>query len=217
MFQKGKPLTKKEDDAMETSMNPSEMTREQGGKIGDLLVAGLMKASFQSSLVQQVIEQQGKPLVVELVAVVRKFVEAMNGLLVRIVTVNRARTPQEAIGATGRKQYVDASVVSAMPKGNGDTAEVVFFNVGRFLSDNDLESELALRNLGPVDPYSLAAVNEADPAFADEHPNATHWKDFNGKWCYAAFYRWPDGGRHVSVRRRAGGWRDGWWFAGLRK
>jgi len=199
MFQKGKPLTKKEDDAMETSMNPSEMTREQGGKIGDLLVAGLMKASFQSSLVQQVIEQQGKPLVVELVAVVRKFVEAMNGLLVRIVTVNRARTPQEAIGATGRKQYVDASVVSAMPKGNGDTAEVVFFNVG------------------PVDPYSLAAVNEADPAFADEHPNATHWKDFNGKWCYAAFYRWPDGGRHVSVRRRAGGWRDGWWFAGLRK
>jgi len=82
------------------------------------------------------------------------------------------------------------------------------------VNDADLDKEYASRGLIPADPFSLATVNEADPAFADEHPNATHWKDVNGKLCYAAFSRWF-GERGVLVYRFGGGWRDRWWFAGL--
>jgi len=59
-------------------------------------------------------------------------------------------------------------------------------------------------------------VNTDDPAFADEHPNCTHWKDGEGKWCFATFSRWG-GERGVDVSRRDGVSRDGWWFAGVRK
>jgi len=109
-----------------------------------------------------------------------------------------------------------------MPKDNGEEAKVVFFkpdkssyNANGWISDDNLEKEFALRCLKPSDPYSLAAVNEADPTFADEHPNATHWKDADGKWCYALFRHWSDGERDVDVHRDGNDWDGNWWFAGL--
>ncbi|MFA5942775.1 MAG: hypothetical protein WC798_03860, partial [Candidatus Paceibacterota bacterium] len=113
-------------------------------------------------------------------------------------------------------QYTDADVVAEMPKGEGAEANVVFFKLGRYISDDDLEKEYEMRGLVPVDPFALAAINEADPAFADEHPNCTHWKDKNGKWCYTVFRRWGDD-RRVRVGRSDGGWGGGWWFAGSRE
>ncbi|MFA6458835.1 MAG: hypothetical protein WCV79_00315 [Candidatus Paceibacterota bacterium] len=151
--------------------------------------------------------------------------EAVSNLIVRTIKVNRSRFPQEAIEATGRAQYTDRKVVDAMPKGEGDEVEVVFFkpdlsNRNGFISDDDLEKEFELRGLKPVDPISVAAVNEADPAFADEKPHGTHWKDAKGNWCFATFNRW-DGGRLVNVNRNGDGWGGGWlgrwWFAGVRK
>jgi hypothetical protein len=111
--------------------------------------------------------------------------------------------------------------VDAMPKGEGNEVEVVFFkpdlsNRNGFISDDDLEKEFDLRGLMPADPISVAAVNEADPAFADEKPHGTHWKDAKGNWCCAAFNRWDDG-REVIVDRDGSGWDDRWWFAGVRK
>ncbi len=123
----------------------------------------------------------------------QKVVDENPNMIVRGAIVNRLRSPQAAIDATGRKQYVNASVVASMPRGTGAEAEIVFFRVGRFIKDDDLDKEYALRGLKPADPYSLAKVNEDDHAFADKHPNATHWKDSNGKWCYTAFYRGGDG------------------------
>ena len=79
-----------------------------------------------------------------------------------------------------------------------------------------MEKEYELRGFKPADPYLLAADNEADPAFADEKRNSTHWKNAKGKWCLAAFDRWYYG-RGVRVGRGDGDWSDGWWFAGLRK
>ncbi|HEY4510193.1 MAG TPA: hypothetical protein VJC15_04405 [Candidatus Paceibacterota bacterium] len=147
----------------------------------------------------------------------RARVEAESNLISRLVPVNRKRTGQEALDATGRKQYTDRGVVESMPHGEGEEVEVCFFRIGRYVSDAELEEERKLRGLTEsVDPYSLAQVNADDPAFADDHPNATHWKDANGKWCYAAFGRWS-GGRSVSVDRRGRGWLGHWWFAGLRK
>ena len=209
---------RKEDDAMAQTMTPSEaMTAGQIGKIQDLLGAGLRKAGLLSKSTQQVIETQGGPLADELVAVVRKRVEVVSNYVVRRVKVNRSRTPQETLDVTGRRQCTYRNVVDVMPCGKGEETEVVFFNLGRFVSDADLKMEYELRGLNPADPYSLAAVNEADPAFADEHPNATHWKDAIGMWCYAAFGRWGGGEGDVGVSFVVGDWSGRWWFAGVRE
>lgn len=141
--------------------------------------------------------------------------------IVRRVRVNRARSPQEALDATGRKQYTDHKVVDSMPRGEGDEVEVVFFkpdlsDKGDHISSDDLKKEFEKRILEPADPYSLAAVNEADPAFADEHPNGTDWKNADGQWCFATFYRW-DRERRVTVNLVDYDWLDFWWLAGVRK
>jgi len=151
----------------------------------------------------------------------RKHAELFSNLIFRTAKVNRSRTPQEALDATGRVQYTDRTVVNAMPKGEGDEVEVVFFKPdlserSGLISDGDLAKEFELLGLKPVDPISLAAVNEADPAFAEENPHGTHWKDAEDRWCYAVFSRWSDESE-VCVNRTIGGWHDGWWFAGVRK
>ncbi len=155
---------------------------------------------------------------------VRQELLKLSSMITRIVSVNRTRSPQEALNATGRKQYVNDSVVQSMPKGEGEETEVVFFKPdpsaydrSGLISDDNLEKEFEKRGLKPVDPYSLAKVNEDDPSFADSHPNGTHWKDSDGCWCYTAFSRWNGSERRVSVNRHGNDWHDGWWFGGVRK
>ena len=207
---------------MAETMSPSTITAGQVGKVQELLGAALRKSDLQSEPTQQVLENQGELLVAELVAVIRKRVEAVSKMITRRVSVNRTRTSQQAIDATGRKQYINSDVVAAMPKGTGDEVEVIFFQPrpeafkNGVISDDGLAKVFDFFGLVPADPYSLAAVNEVDPSFADEHPNGTHWQDADGKWCYAAFDRWFDE-RYVYVRRDDDAWHDGWWFAGLRK
>jgi len=202
---------------MAKTMSPSEtITAGQIGKIQEILGAALRKSNLQSNPTQQVLEIQGDVLVTELVTVIRKHVEEVSNIIIRCVSVNRDHSPQGILDATSRKQYTNSDVVAAMPKGKGGKAEVVFFKLGHYVSDNDLEKEYELRGLKPADSYSIAAVNEADPSFADEHSNSTHWMDTNGKWCYIAFDRWFDK-RFVRVLRRGNYWDGSWWFAGLRK
>ena len=202
---------------MEKTITPSEpITEGQIGKLKELLNAKLQKhkAELPSNLMQQVL---GIPeLADELFAVIRKRVEAISDMIIRTVKVNRNRSAKEALKATGRAQYVDDSVVKAMPNGEGEDTEVVFFKIGSQISMDNLEKEYALRGLKPADPFSLSAVNEADPAFADEHPNGTQWKDKDGKWCYAFFDRDGDE-RYLVVDSLDDDWFDYWWFAGVRK
>lgn len=205
---------------MEKIVTPS-ITAGQIGKIQEILGAGLRKSGLPSEPVQRVIETQGDSLVAELVSTVRKHVEAVNNMIVRHVKANRTRSPREVLEATGRKQYVDNDVIKAMPKGDEDEGDVYFFKPDLsarrgHISDDDLEKEFESRGFKPADPYKLAEVNADDPSFADTHPNATHWQDENGKWCYAACLRWFDE-RYVYVNRDAYDWYDYWWFAGLRK
>ena len=200
-------------------MTPSDdetISAGQVGKIQEDLGAALRKSGLLREPVQQVIENQSAALNTELVAVVRKYVEMVSNIIVRRVPVNILRTPQQALDATGHKQYTNNDVVAAMPKGAGGEVEVHFFKLDRYISENDLEDEYASHGLKPADPYSLAAVNEADPAFADEYPNSTHWKDAAGKWCFAAFRRWGVG-RGLDVGRGDDVWSVSWWFAGVRK
>lgn len=133
--------------------------------------------------------------------------EAFSNLIVRKVPVNRNRSRQEALDATNRAQYTNRKVVDTMPEAEGDEAEVVFFKPDLrsrlgFISDDDLKKEFELRGLRPADPVSLAAVNEADPAFADDKFLGTYWKDAQGIWCYATFGRWTARERSVCVCRR---------------
>ena len=170
---------------------------------------------FESEAVQAVL---GRPdLASKMFAVFRALVEALSNLIIHIVKVNRGRTPQEALDATGRVQYTDKDVVATMPRGEGEEAEVIFFNIARFVTNAELDQEYELRGLKPADVYSLAAVNEADRDFAKEKPNGTQWKDAEGKYCFATFRQWGDDERRVSVYRDSHDWCDGWWFAGLRK
>lgn len=202
-------------------MTATEMTDGQIENAVNKLRDAMRKhrSSITSDVAQQVLGVENLGMM--MFSPFRERAEAVLNHIVRKVPVNRGRTQQEAIEATGRAQYTDRKVVDAMPKGKGDETEVVFFKPdfsqrNGFISDDDLDKEYELRGLKPADPISVAAVNEADPAFADEKPNGTHWKDANGKWCYATFYRWCDG-RWVDVNRGVDGWDGGWWFAGVRK
>lgn len=145
----------------------------------------------------------------------RAFVEADSNMLVRHAHVNRSRAPQEMLDATGRKQYTDKDVVATIPQGEGEEADVYFFKLDRYVSVGDLAKEYELRGLKP-DPYAQGAVNEADPAFANEHPNGSQWQDARGRYCYVAFFRWSDE-RNVDVYRFDNVWYVYWWFAGVRK
>ena len=200
-------------------VTPSTITAGQIGKIQELLGARLRKSELPSELIQQLLASQGAVLVNDMFAILRKRVEAISNMIVRRVRPNRSRAGAEALKATGRKLYVTDSVVKSMPRGDGAKVDVMFFKLdlkGGWINDANLDKEYELRGLKPSDPYSLAAVNEDDPAFADEHPNCTHWKDANGKWCYIAFPHWGRE-RSVHVDREGTDWNDYWLFAGLIK
>lgn len=148
--------------------------------------------------------------------VFRTRVEAVSKTIVRFAKVDRTRTLKQSIDATGRVHYVNDNVVAIAPKGEGD-AEYIFVNIGRDVNCDKLDEELG--NLGfelIVDPQGLAAINEADPAFADEHPNGTQWKDINNNFCYAIFNRWS-GKRYVDVSQYGAYWNVYWWFPCRRK
>lgn len=199
-------------------MTPSEngITAGQIGKIQENFGAALRKSGLQNEPTQQMLEHQCDSLVTELVGIVRNYVEAASNLIIRRVPVNRTRSPNDAITATGRKMYLDDDVVKTMPNGKGDDTETFFFNLGRFMSTDKLEKKYELHGLVPEDPYALAAINEADPAFADKYPNATLWEDEYDHWCYIAFDWWR-GERGVCVNRGDNDWGGSWWFAGRRK
>ena len=194
---------------MENHVPIKSITAGQISKIYDLLVAALQKSGLPSEPTQQVLEQQGAALTDEFVASVRSRVEAISSIIIRRVRVDRTRTPRQAIDATGRSQYLDDDVVATMPQGEGDEVDVYFIPTKRFVSAAEVPAFLAQYGLVP-DPRAQAAVNEADPAFADEHPNGTQW----GNNCYLTFYRWV-GGRGVDCYRDDNRWRDFWLLSGV--
>lgn len=204
---------------MANTISPSKpITDGQIGKASELLTSILRKNSkeFPSDTVQQVLKNQGGQLAKDLLAVFRKYMDSASNLMTRVVKVDRTRSPQDALKATGRNLYITDSVVASMPNGTDEEVEVIFFKLDREVSNDNLMKEYELLGLDPVDPHTLAAVNEENPEFADKHPHGTQWKDSNGKWCCAAFSCWG-GDRYVRVRQDGRDWHGHWWFAGVRK
>lgn len=196
------------------------MTDKQIDKIRDVLVAVLRKCrkAFRSADVQVVLGRKDltKRLVEVIVATIKQLAEEVSGVIVRTTIPYFMRTPQEMLLATSRKQYVNDEVVAIMPVHGKSKVNLEFVNFGKYMSDDALEAECKLRGYQRIaTPFELGAVNEADSAFADTHPNATHWKDAQGKWCYIAFIR-LDGERDVGVDRLDNAWHAFWWFAFVR-
>ena len=206
-------------------MSPSVQEQETVGitdgqidKASDVLRAALRKyrGEFDNTEAAQQ-SVTAKELGPDLLAVFRKHYGRFSNLIVRVVRPDRNRTPKAVIDATGRNHLcANDRVVASMPRGIGEEVKVVFFRLRISINDDDLEKEYELRGLKSADPYSLAKVNEDDPAFADEHPNGTHWKDTDGNWCSAMFNRLRYGGREVIVQRYGDdGHYSDLWFAGL--
>lgn len=181
------------------------------------------RGDFNVDAVQTVLDQS--KLASEQFRVFRRHVEAISNLIIRVVSVKRSRSMQEALNATGRVQHTYQDVVNNAPRGEGDEVELVFFKLPDLseccngqISDDDLEEEYELRGLYPADLNSVTDFNEADPDFADEKHHGTHWKDANGNWCHAVFGRCDDK-RVVCVRYTNNSkWHvKCWWFVGIRK
>ncbi len=209
---------------MGKTMTPSEqeITAGQIGKIQEILGAGLRKSGLQNEPTQIVLETQGDALVDELVAVVRRRVEMVSNAIIRRVKVDRTRTPQEMIDATGRRQYTDRKIVDSMPRGEGEEVDLHVFRPEAWEYDRDgymsiagLEAALKRRGL-KADPYAQIVLNTVDPAFADEHPNGCQWDVEGNTSSFVTFDRWDDG-RSVHVDRCGDDWDGRWGFAGSRK
>ncbi len=200
-------------------MTPSEIKKMTKGQI-DKAVANYRAllekhaGEFNSEAVQTVLGQS--ELAEEHFQVFRTRVEAISNFIIRKVKVNRSRSPQQAIDATGCTQYTENTVVKVMPIGEGEEVDLYLIPFKQQLSVDALEQEVDKAGFVLVDPITLCALNEADPALADTIPNATQWRDKNGKVCYACFGRW-DGKRKVHIYRNDNGWGGYWFFGCVRK
>jgi hypothetical protein len=140
---------------------------------------------------------------------------AIHQMIVRRVKVDRTRTPKEAVAATKRNEYVDQSVLATAPAGELEEVDVYFYPIECSTSAPDFAKLYDELGLVP-DPMAQTAVNEDDPAFADNHPNGSQWKDSQNRFCYLAFRRW-DGERDVNCYRYVNAWNGRWFVAGVRK
>jgi len=205
---------------MEKTMIPSTETLAEGqiGKFQELLGARLRKIGkqFPRNCSQEVLEHHAEKLVDGCIAVFQNLLDNVSKIIIRRVSVDRTRSAQEALDATGRKQYTDKKVVATMPKAMSSETEVHFVNFGEYVPARELKDRVDALGYRLADPFTLAAFNEADPSFADEHPNGTQWKDKNGKFCYAIFYDWYDA-RWVYVDQGDDVWGGRWWVAVVRK
>lgn len=149
-------------------------------------------------------------------AIFRDIAEKQSKLIIRHVAVDRTRTPEQVINATGRvKWYINEQVLAEMPRDGFPEGEVEFFELDYDPTVNELDREYEARNLKP-DPYALAQVMIDDPAFADERLVAVQWRDKNKYACYVIFDR--DGDRRkVYVVRFDCRWGRHYLFAGVRK
>ena len=159
---------------MNQIMTPSEMTGQQIDKAVANYRAMLVKHSpnYQSAAVQKVLGSADFAKAQSIIF--RDRVEVVSSLITRTAPVNRGRTAKEAMLATGRKPYLNETELAGIPIGSGDTVTMSFYRFGRRIAANKLDEGLAEVGLKLIfDPVGQAAINEADPDFADKYPNAT--------------------------------------------
>lgn len=216
-------------DAMTSIMSPSEsdfspITHRQCSKWVDVLVSGLGKSGLPAKETQQVLESQASILTYRFIADLRARVEAVSKMIMLRIEVNRESTPEEMVKTSHRNKLTMDEAIAAIPREAGKSVNLFFFQPddsaygeNGVISDDSLAKEYELRGLVP-DPRAQFAANEADPAFADDHPNGCIYKTAAGTWCFMSFYlTYPGKERYVHVSQYGTGWKKGckWWFAGV--
>jgi len=141
----------------------------------------------------------------------KHLAEAAGNIITRSVHVDRSRAFQEVIDATGRIQHVDRNIIEMIPQAEGDDVDIFFLKFSHRMNDKLLEEEHERHKFISADPYSLATFNEADPSFADECSNITHWEK-NGEW-FCIIFMMLNCKRVVGIVRSRGEWYDDCWFA----
>lgn len=209
---------KRKDDTMDQTMTAPKQKCMTDGQIDDLVnklraAARKHRNKFDSKAVQSVLGTDNLGMV--LLAPFRELVEMVSTMFIRLVGgINRNQTFQEALDATGRKQYTNRSVVDTMPHGEGENVELRFFELDYDPSTKELDVEYGRRGL-KADPFALVKHMEDDPAFADERPVACQWDlGENGIVSYATFGRGNDGW-YVNVDRGGSRWNCYYRFAGV--
>ncbi len=134
------------------------------------------------------------------------------GTITRVIrNIDRTRTPKQAIMAANFKNYLYDEVVVEMPMGEGQEVEVHLIPFDKKLSVDDLEKEVNKAGFVLIDPITLSTLNEQDPDFARDVPNATQWRDKNGTACRMTF-GYSVIGREVCVNQVGYPWADYWYF-----
>ena len=156
----------KGDDTMANkTMTPSttEITSGQIGKFQELLAARLRKSGLQSEPVQKLLEENGDAVADEMVAAIRKRVEAAMVLAPRgSVTVTLAeRHDPDAFYRTRSGLYVwddfrTRVVAKAKPSEAGTTHKIASAELMRDLSDEKIEAGLPVNHL--FDERAVSAI-----------------------------------------------------------
>jgi hypothetical protein len=154
-----------------------------------------------------------------LLRAVHKCVDEL--VILRRVKVDRSRTPQAALAATGQRLMAAPQDVETIPRGKGDTVVIGLFRVlDRYtIQRGDLDMHFKFHGLIP-DPIALAALAEADPAFVDVYTPATQWRGSNGSY-YGMSFNKNRGERSILINEMkdhpAAAWSCRFWFGGRMK
>lgn len=124
-------------------------------------------------------------------------------------------TLQQILDKSGFTQYTNKDVVNSAPRLKVKKGtKIEFFKLNKYYSDDELEKEYESHGLVAVDPYMLA--EQIEDFIEEKKYLLTHWKDKEGKWCYATFSGWDDE-RNVYVDRGGNYCYGVWWVGGVRK
>ena len=139
----------------------------------------------------------------------------LGNTIVRRVLVDRTRTLQEALDATGCVQDVNPDVMKVTPLCVGEEVDVYFFDYDPELGH--LDSQYTAYGL-EVDPIAQAKVNEDDPTFADDRPNCCEWgMEENSVMSFSTTTENGERVRRVDVFKYTGPWPPGYRFGGIRR
>lgn len=119
-------------------------------------------------------------------------------------------TPQKALDATKRTQYIDKDVLDTWPE---TTGTLEYFKLDTYVSAKELDAEYEKRGLLPA-PFAMCAAD--GPIMDEKEYIATQWKDKDGNFCYLIFGGW-NCKRGVGCNRYDGDWAGHWWFCGVKK
>lgn len=197
------------------------LSPSQIGKLQEVFGAGLRKSNPFSDEAQDLIENSWPLLRADLeracVEVVSRLIQRNRDTIAFEVEVdydrNKVSIVSELYLAWHSADYGALSEI--VPPATGKRKVLFeFFQLDRKASDEEVGQERVARRL-VLDPYAQMAINEQNPWFADEHPNALSFRDRKGRWCYIARY-WGGNQRIADSYRRRSVWEKGWYFGGTR-